>query len=120
MRGFASTALLAFTIAASGALAEETTLDHQAILDTLTGAVVEGSGWSQTFDRGGATAFISQGKTSTGRWDVEGDQYCSTWPPSDQWSCYRVASSVDGSVTTIIWISADGSRESARLLAKGK
>jgi hypothetical protein len=100
------------------ALADETRLDHLAILATLTGATIEASGWSQTFDKGGATEYVSQGKVSQGRWDVQGDQYCSMWPPSDQWSCYAVASSVADGVTTISWTSADGSRESGRLVAK--
>jgi hypothetical protein len=117
----ADIALLAAALAApSFALAGETRLDHKAILATLTGATIEGSDWSQTFEKGGATEYVSQGKTSNGRWDVQGDQYCSMWPPSDQWTCYAVASAVANGVTTISWIGADGSRESGRLIAKGR
>ncbi len=28
---------------------------------------------------------------SAGSWRVDGDHYCSKWPPSDTWSCYAVA-----------------------------
>jgi hypothetical protein len=38
--------------------------------------------------------FFADGRTlygeSAGRWDVRGDRYCSVWPPSDGWTCYRV------------------------------
>ena len=111
--------LVAALTVPSVALAEEARLDHNTILATLTGATIEGPDWSQTFEKGGATEYVSQGKTSQGRWDVQGDQYCSMWPPSDQWSCYAVASAVANGVTTISWIAADGSRESGRLVAKG-
>jgi hypothetical protein len=102
------------------ASAAETTLDHKAILQTLTGAVVEGANWKQSFDRGGATTYEAEGKRQTGRWDVQGDQYCSMWPPSDRWSCYAVTEEVGADATTIIWISADGSRESGHLVQKGQ
>jgi hypothetical protein len=91
------------------------------ILTTLTGARVEGSNWSQRFDAGGATIYAgADGKQSTGRWDVRGDEYCSEWPPSDVWACYAMATNTSADGTTIIWISAGGSRESARLVAKGQ
>src|SRR4051812_6383277 len=105
-------------VAAGSARADETALDHSAILETLTGAIVEGSSWKQSFEKGGATVYVADGKQSTGRWDVQGDQYCSMWPPSDAWSCYAVTSTVVGDATTITWISADGSRESGRLVGK--
>jgi hypothetical protein len=38
--------------------------------------------------------FFADGRTlygdSSGRWEVRGDRYCSVWPPSDRWICYRV------------------------------
>jgi hypothetical protein len=38
--------------------------------------------------------FLADGRTlyggSAGRWEVRGDRYCSIWPPSDRWTCYRV------------------------------
>ena len=117
----ADIALLAAALAApSFALAGETRLDHKAILATLTGATIEGPDWSQTFEKGGATEYVSQGKQSNGRWDAQGDQYCSMWPPSDQWSCYAVTEEVGADATTISWIRADGSRESGRLVARGQ
>ena len=91
------------------------------ILKTLTGARVQGSNWSQSFEAGGATIYAgADGKQSSGRWDVRGDEYCSQWPPSDVWACYAMATDTTADGITIIWISADGARESARLVAKGQ
>ena len=103
------------------AWADEMPMKGPDILKTLTGARVEGSNWSQRFDAGGATIYAgADGKQSTGRWDVRGNEYCSQWPPSDVWACYAMAANTSADGTTIIWISAGGSRESARLVAKGQ
>ena len=59
------------------AWADEMPMKGTDILKTLTGARVEGSNWSQSFDAGGATIYAgADGKQSTGRWDVRGDEYC--------------------------------------------
>ena len=103
------------------AWADEMPMKGPEILKTLTGARVEGQNWSQSFEIGGATIYSgTDGKQSTGRWDVRGDEYCSQWPPSDVWACYAMAADTSANGTIIIWISADGSRESARLVAKGQ
>jgi len=121
MKAVVLVAVQAVALAAPGlASAAETTLDHKAILQTLTGAVVEGANWKQSFDLGGVTTYEAEGKRQTGRWDVQGDQYCSMWPPSDQWSCYAVTEEVGADATTISWIRADGSRESGHLVHKGQ
>jgi hypothetical protein len=44
------------------------------------------SGVIQTFSADGSTQYGE----STGQWRVEGDRYCSAWPPSDSWACYDV------------------------------
>ncbi|SMO35364.1 hypothetical protein SAMN06265380_101187 [Ruegeria faecimaris] len=51
-----------------------------------------GDGIWQTFDQSGVTHYFS-GRPSTGKWAVQGDQYCSVWPPSDIWACYDVLQS---------------------------
>jgi hypothetical protein len=45
-------------------------------------------GTRQDFMADGRTLF---GEGSWGFWRVEGDEYCSVWPPSDRWACYAVA-----------------------------
>jgi len=45
----------------------------------------------QTFETSGETRYENQRGPSSGSWRVEGDQYCSVWPPSRDWTCYDVA-----------------------------
>ena len=47
-------------------------------------------GATQGFAADGATAYDA-GEISYGHWRVQGDQYCSNWPPSDRWDCFAVA-----------------------------
>jgi hypothetical protein len=117
----AALAMATIVALAIPAAADEAPMKGADILKTLTGARVEGSNWAQSFEVGGATVYTgADGKQSSGRWDVRGSEYCSQWPPSDVWACYAMATDTAADGTTIIWISADGSRESARLVAKGQ
>lgn len=43
-------------------------------------------GTMQDFHAGGRTL----AGRAEGRWRVDGDLYCSTWPPSESWACYEV------------------------------
>ena len=63
----------------------------------------------QTFAEDGGTLFKDATRTSEGRWRVQGDFYCSTWPPSDAWRCYRVGveKGSGGKPDTIIWTDAE-------------
>ena len=57
------------------------------ITAALTGRVVlHGGGQRQGFAADGGTVYDD----SRGHWRVEGDQYCSQWPPSERWACYGV------------------------------
>jgi hypothetical protein len=60
----------------------------------------------QIFLKGGITHFIVDGDAQTGMWKVEGDKYCSAWPPSKNWDCYDIL--LDGS--KVIFLSAQGAR----------
>ena len=44
----------------------------------------------QVFRESGATTYRVGAGLSEGRWRVEGDTYCSIWPPSASWSCYAL------------------------------
>jgi hypothetical protein len=44
----------------------------------------------QVFQKSGLTHYIENGALSQGKWKVDGDKYCSVWPPSEIWSCYAV------------------------------
>lgn len=48
----------------------------------------------QDFRASGRTLY-NAGADSWGYWRVEGEQYCSQWPPSDLWACYGMARSGD-------------------------
>ena len=48
------------------------------------------SGAWQSFNGSGRTLY-NAGQDSWGYWRVQGDQYCSMWPPSDIWACYDFA-----------------------------
>lgn len=43
----------------------------------------------QDFRKSGRTLY-NAGRDSWGYWRVEGDQYCSQWPPHDLWACYKM------------------------------
>jgi len=51
------------------------------------------SAW-QDFRVSGRTLY-NAGEDSWGYWSVRGDQYCSSWPPSDLWACYDMERSGD-------------------------
>lgn len=75
--------------------ADWTALDGAGIAEALTGRSLDYGHATQDFRASGGTDYFS-GRPSTGRWEVRRDQYCSVWPPSDQWACYDVEMSADG------------------------
>lgn len=74
------------------ALAEEwATLMGADLRAALEGReLVYGSGAVQDFRASGRTLY-NAGQDSWGYWRIQGDQYCSQWPPSDLWACYAMA-----------------------------
>ena len=60
---------------------------------------------SQSFFASGRTQYTF-GNPRWGWWEVRGDASCSLWPPSDEWECFDVALSADG--TTVRFIGAAG------------
>jgi len=105
------TLLLVATV--TPALAAERALSAAETQKLLAGNTVLGTGESgatrQYFDPNGDTLFIAaDGAPSDGRWRMEGDQYCSTWPPAQHWSCYAVQGDPDATPQTIRWIDREG------------
>jgi len=75
------------------------------IATALTARVVQyEDGATQNFFADGRTLY-ENGGSSWGRWRVEGDHYCSQWPPSAHWACYSLR--VEG--LTLEFQAADGS-----------
>lgn len=69
-------------------------LSGDEIRTALTGRVLAyGTNW-QDFRASGRTLYHS-GAESWGYWRVQGEQYCSQWPPSDLWACYTMDQSGD-------------------------
>ncbi len=73
------------------AKAEWTVLKAEDIVLALTGRVVAYERATQDFRASGKTLYVTNAQQSWGNWRVQGDQYCSQWPPSDLWACYGLA-----------------------------
>lgn len=63
-------------------------------------------GVEQVFRKSGQTFYLQNGSSSAGSWKVDGDSYCSQWPPNQAWSCYTVLREGDA----VIFVSRDGRR----------
>lgn len=50
---------------------------------------------NQVFQASGETQYNQDGRLSAGEWRVDGDKYCSVWPPQGQWACYHMDRSAD-------------------------
>lgn len=51
-------------------------------------------GTEQEFLAGGITQY-THGWLNEGRWKIEGDSYCSLWPPGTGWTCFVVEEDPD-------------------------
>ena len=94
MRRFA---LFALMICAVPATAQDNwvELSGDEIREALTDRRLQYANAWQEFNASGRTLY-NAGEDSWGYWRIQGDQYCSMWPPSDLWACYSF--SKDGGV----------------------
>ena len=90
------------------ALAEDwQKLDGPAITLALSARVLGyADGKTQSFAADGVTIYTADSDQS-GHWRVEGDRYCSVWPPSDRWTCYGIEAEAGG--LDIRFVAGDGS-----------
>lgn len=99
-------------VAQSGAA--ERKLSGVEIKAALSGKTVsgkhEGKVWTQSFNKNGATTYTSDSGPSPGRWRVDGDRYCSQWPPASRWDCYDMSGDSEANPPTVTWIYPDGTR----------
>jgi hypothetical protein len=87
--------------------ADEKKLNGPEITAALTDTVLSAkTDTTQIFQKSGVTFFSDNGSQSQGFWKVDGDKYCSQWPPNTAWPCYDVLQ--DGSKIT--FVSATGIR----------
>ena len=86
------------------------TLSADGIAALLTDATLygqdNGHASEQVFQRSGATFYSAGDAQSQGQWKIEGNKYCSAWPPNPSWACYDVTN--DG--PTVTFISSSGGR----------
>ena len=61
---------------------------------------------TQTFQKAGVTHYVVDGQVQLGFWRVTGDQYCSNWPPTDNWACFDLMQ--DGE--QVVFVSSQGAR----------
>lgn len=109
--------LLLMLLAAGGtaALAKETELTGSEITSVLRDAVLTADGGvSQIFQASGVTFYLQGTAQSQGFWKVDGDAYCSQWPPNESWACYRVLRDRQ----RIVFVSASGARSEMEIPAK--
>lgn len=107
--------LLAFTTIS---FAQERKLSGEEISNLLPKIKTKGPNYTQTFTDKGLTSYRYDGRPSEGRWMVQDDQYCSTWPPNNIIECYDVIA--DTEKMTITWIGSrnDISKATFSLLPK--
>jgi hypothetical protein len=113
MRYLALLAVLAL-MSVPAAQAEERPLTGDEIRDMLTDKEIIGTSGSgretrQSFSRTGRTGY-NDGHLSWGYWDVRDDQYCSQWPPQQNWVCYDMAVWQDGDKQWVAWVGESGTR----------
>jgi len=88
-------------LVASNTLAQQVSLTSDEIVRYLSDREIEGNQngmvWRQTFSADGRTSYeeVNGSRPSAGRWKAQNDEYCSQWPPSDIWSCYKMTAEED-------------------------
>ncbi len=98
--------LLASLLLISSAQASETKLTSAAMQTILSDKILYGKDAEQIFQKSGVTFYLSGGSQSQGNWKIDGEKYCSQWPPNEAWACYDITQ--DGNKIT--FISKDGNR----------
>ncbi len=78
-------------------------LSNIRLTSTETGREIE-----QVFQASGATFTIDveTHQQSQGFWKLQGDKYCSQWPPSENWECFDVYGNDQG----VVFVSSYGKR----------
>jgi hypothetical protein len=84
-------------LCANGAVADEwRPLNGPEITNALTARVLQyKDNAQQDFFSDGRTLYQTR-VSSWGKWRVDYNKYCSTWPPADGWVCYDVSISSNG------------------------
>ncbi len=66
-------------------------LDTAAIQTVLAGNIIDYANARQEFSASGRSYYAETGgETEFGQWEARANRYCSLWPPSTAWSCYKL------------------------------
>lgn len=84
-------------------------LNTNAITETLSETLWHYDDAKQHFYASGRTLYDA-GRPSWGYWRTEADQYCSQWPPRNEWSCYGLEKNGD----RVRFVAPDGSYTEGR------
>jgi hypothetical protein len=98
--------LLASLLLISSAQASETKLSGAEMQVILSDKILYGKDAEQIFQKSGVTFYSTGGNQSQGNWKIDGEKYCSQWPPNEAWACYDMMQ--EGN--KVIFISKDGNR----------
>jgi hypothetical protein len=98
--------LLISLLLVSPAIAAEMKLTGAEMQAILYDKILYGKDVEQIFQKSGATFYSAGGSQSQGNWKIDGEKYCSQWPPNEAWACYDITQ--DGNKIT--FISKDGNR----------
>jgi hypothetical protein len=88
-------------------------LAFQALLNDITLVSIDAErAVEQVFQKSGVTFTVDMETKaqSQGFWRIEGNKYCSKWPPSEHWSCYDVFSNDK----IVVFVSSNGTRYQMR------
>jgi hypothetical protein len=86
--------------------AAETKLSGAEMQSILNDKILYGKDAEQIFQKSGVTFYSAGGNQSQGYWKIDGEKYCSQWPPNEAWACYDITQ--DGNKIT--FVSKDGNR----------
>ncbi len=81
------------------------------LTDATLYGLENGQPTEQVFQKSGATFYSVPNGQSQGSWKIEGNKYCSAWPPNPTWVCYDVIN--DGAAVT--FVSPSGKRTAMSL-----
>ncbi|MCF1709660.1 hypothetical protein L0V05_12635 [Tabrizicola sp. J26] len=93
MRGAKVLSIAGLMVALAAPVGGETwlPLDGGQVGSALTARVLGyADGTVQEFKADGTTLFQTFWSLRHGLWKIEGERYCSQWPPGTDWACYRV------------------------------
>ena len=107
----AITSILILLCSTAIGIAQEQKLTGAEIEALLPNIKAKGENFTQVFTQKGLTTYTYDGRPSEGRWMVQDNQYCSTWPPNNAIECYDVL--VDKTQKSITWIGAGNSASKA-------